>query len=207
MTQKRANFLSAETRRAIVVTRGPAENGTRFFNVPDLTSSVKRRLLAQATGRFSRSAGALRSIEPSLCAILKLANPLALGVMSPAGMEPAGAGDIDEAPQGRAFGRNASQSNLRFALSLSWPTLWPFELCPRREWSRGSERHRRSPAGVSFREKANQSNLCAAQPLSWPLQNIPGGNGAAGKRATWTKPAGSKRGSAEINRTFVWTHH
>src|SRR5438132_9072181 len=80
-----------------------------------------------------RSAGALRSIEPSLCAILKLANPLALGVMSPAGMEPAGAGDIDEAPQGRAFGRNASQSNLRFALSLSWPTLWPLELCPRRE--------------------------------------------------------------------------
>ena len=88
--------------------------------------------------------------------------------MSPAGMEPAGAGDIDEAPQGRAFGRNASQSNLRFALSLSWPTLWPFELCPRREWSRGSERHRRSPAGVSFREKANQSNLREELSLSCP---------------------------------------
>ena len=39
-----------------IVHFGPAHHGTRFFNVPDLTSSVKRRLLGQARRRFFRSA-------------------------------------------------------------------------------------------------------------------------------------------------------
>src|SRR5712675_2267719 len=89
--------------------------------------------------------------------------------MSPAGMEPAGAGDIDEAPQGRAFGKNASQSNLRFALSLRWPTLWHAVSCPRREWS---PRERcdidEAPKGRAFGKNASQSNLRFALPLSWP---------------------------------------
>ena len=41
---------------ARIVHIGPADHGTRFFNVPDLTSSVKRRLLARARRRFARSA-------------------------------------------------------------------------------------------------------------------------------------------------------
>jgi hypothetical protein len=56
VTQKRAHVLLAETRRAIVVTRRAADHGTRFFNVPDLTSSVKRRLSALTRRRFARSA-------------------------------------------------------------------------------------------------------------------------------------------------------
>src|SRR5438105_13701929 len=41
-----------------------ADHGTRFFNVPDLTSSVKRRLLALTTRRFVRSADR-RGADPS----------------------------------------------------------------------------------------------------------------------------------------------
>jgi len=58
--------------------------------------------------------------------------------------------------------------------------------------ARGSDATSKKPAGVSAREKANQSNLHFEQPLSWPSfgtrRYVPGGNGAAGKRATWTKP-------------------
>src|SRR5712675_2303405 len=92
--------------------------------------------------------------------------------MSPAGMEPAGAGDIDEAPKGRAFGKNASQSNLRFALSLRWPTLWYAVSCPRREWSpRERSDIDEAPKGRAFGKNASQSNpsLCAILTLVNPL--------------------------------------
>src|SRR5438874_12604378 len=46
-----------------------ADHGTRFFNVPDLTSSVKRRLSARATERFSRSADR-RGVGPRKAAAL-----------------------------------------------------------------------------------------------------------------------------------------
>ena len=41
---------------AKIVHTGSADHGTRFFNVPDLTSSVKRRLSALTRRRFARSA-------------------------------------------------------------------------------------------------------------------------------------------------------
>src|SRR5438067_1205817 len=89
--------------------------------------------------------------------------------MSPAGMEPRERRDIDEAAKGRAFGRNASQSNLRVAPPLSWPTFWRVVQCPRREWS---PRERRdideAPQGRAFGRNASQSNLRVAPPLSWP---------------------------------------
>ena len=53
--------------------------------------------------------------------------------MSPAGMEPAGAERHGRSPEGVSSRRRANQSNLGFELPFSWPTLWPFELCPRRE--------------------------------------------------------------------------
>ena len=40
--------------------------------------------------------------------------------------------DIDQARRA-SFREKASQSNRRFALPSSWPTLWCDELCPRRE--------------------------------------------------------------------------
>ena len=83
--------------------------------------------------RRGERSGKSESIEPSLRAILTLANPLVCRVVSPAGMEPAGAERHRRSPAGVSFREIANQSNLRFALSLSWPTLWPFELCPRRE--------------------------------------------------------------------------
>src|SRR6266478_3354269 len=48
------------------------------------------------------------SIEPSLCAILTLANPLACRVVSPAGMEPAGAVRHRRSPQGELSGESES---------------------------------------------------------------------------------------------------
>src|SRR5207248_7845728 len=64
-----------------------ADHGTRFFNVPDLTSSVKRRLLARARRRFSRSADR-RGAGPSpgadvanhslMCSAVALPRPVAL---------------------------------------------------------------------------------------------------------------------------------
>src|SRR5438445_10255966 len=53
---KTAHVLLAETAKGNRSYTRAADHGTRFFNVPDLTSSVKRRLSARATLRFSRSA-------------------------------------------------------------------------------------------------------------------------------------------------------
>ena len=69
----------------------------------------------------------------------------------------------------------------------------------------GAERH--EPRRGELSGESESIELRAAPPLSSPLHYVPGGNGAAWKGATWTKPAGSKRWTAEINRTFVWNHH
>src|SRR5947208_2919505 len=50
--------------------------------------------------RRGRSAGALRSVGASRCTTLKLANPLALRTMSPAGMEPLGSERHGRSPEG-----------------------------------------------------------------------------------------------------------
>jgi hypothetical protein len=86
--------------------------------------------------------------------------------MSLAGMEPAGAVRHRRSPEGVSFREKANQSNLRFALPLSWPTLWPFELCPWREYVRREPRRIDEARRVSERVRANQSNLRSALPLS-----------------------------------------
>jgi hypothetical protein len=56
VTQKRANILLAKHAKRNRGYLRAADHRTRFFNVPDFTSSVKRRLSAQARRRFFRSA-------------------------------------------------------------------------------------------------------------------------------------------------------
>src|SRR5438552_18678155 len=53
---KTAHVLLAETAKGNRSYTRAADHGTRFFNVPDLTSSVKRRLSARGRPRFVRSA-------------------------------------------------------------------------------------------------------------------------------------------------------
>src|SRR5205823_12577417 len=89
---------------------------------------------------------------------LKLANPHVLHAMSPAGMEPAGAERHGRSPVGVSFREKASQSNLRFALPLSWPTFWHIASCPRRE----SNPHLSSPSRIELRSLvilANQNTI------------------------------------------------
>src|SRR5438552_18481018 len=61
---KTAHVLLAETAKGNRSYARAAAHGTRFFNVPDLTSSVKRRLSARGRPRFVRSADR-RGADPS----------------------------------------------------------------------------------------------------------------------------------------------
>src|SRR5262249_47871937 len=90
--------------------------------------SVRHGRNREAVSRVKTS----ESIEPSLRATTKLANPLVPCSMSPAGMRPAGAEPNRRSPRGERAGR-ANQSNLRAEPPLSSPTFWHFALCPRRE--------------------------------------------------------------------------
>src|ERR1700756_4043287 len=72
---------------------------------------------------------------------------------------------------------------------MQLPFMPKFASCPRREWK---------PAGAGESiEPALCTILKVGQP-SGPLSHVPGGNGAAGKRATWTKPRrGERSGECE----------
>jgi hypothetical protein len=116
---------------------------------------------------------------------------------------------MDEARRVEARERR-DQSNLPSILTLSWPTPLHFEQCPRRDVRR-EPRRIDGARRVSERERANQSNLREELPSSWPTlrqtASCPRRNGAAGKRATWTKPEGRTSGRERVNRTFVVCHH
>ena len=82
--------------------------------------------------------------------------------MSPAGTEPAGAVRHRRSPEGVSFREKANQSNLRFELPSSWPTLWSFELCPRRE-SNPHLRFRKPPFYPLNYEDGNQRSAVRCQ--------------------------------------------
>jgi hypothetical protein len=70
-----------------------------------------------------RSAGTLRSIEPSCGPNTKLPTIWHISQNVPGGNGARGSARHRRSPEGVSFREIANQSNLRFALSLSWPTL------------------------------------------------------------------------------------
>src|SRR5437764_9659371 len=108
-----------------------------------------------------------------------------------AGMEPLGSERHGLQPEGRANGSERVNRSARDRGSQRVLCTLDHTICPRREWSRWEASDMDfSPKG----ERTGVSESIEVHAIEVPkeshahstIQSAPGGNGAAGKRATWT---------------------